>query len=93
MAQQFQTFEDFNNYMRNKAVEDEEFRARLLADPRAVIEEELYLSIPDGIDIQVHEDTATTSHFVIPPSAKLAEEDMHAVAGGKTGGWCSPNDL
>jgi len=87
MAREFQTFEDFNNYMRNKAVEDEEFRSRLLADPRAVIEEELDLSIPNGLDIQVHEDTATTSHFVIPPSAKLAEEDMRAVAGGN---WCSP---
>ena len=87
MAQQFQTFEDFNNYVRNKAVEDEEFRSRLLADPRAVIEEELDLSVPDGLNIQVHEDTATTAHFVIPPSAKLAEEDMRAVAGG---GWCSP---
>ena len=87
MAREFQTFEDFNNYMRNKAVEDEEFRSRLLANPRAVIEEELDLSIPDGLDIQVHEDSATTSHFVIPPSAKLAEEDMRAVAGGN---WCSP---
>lgn len=89
MAQSFQTFEDFNNYVRNKSVEDEEFRSRLLADPKAVIEEELDLSIPDGLDIQVHEDTATTSHFVIPPSAKLAEEDLRAVAGGKHG-WCSP---
>jgi len=89
MAREFQTFEDFNNYMRNKAVEDEEFRSRLLADPRAVIEEELDLSIPNGLDIQVHEDTATTSHFVIPPSAKLAEEDMRAVAAGGSD-WCSP---
>lgn len=86
MAQTFQTFDDFYDYARNKAVEDEEFRSRLLADPKAVIEEELDLSIPDGLDIQVHEDTSTTSHFVIPPSAKLAEEDMRAVAGG----WCSP---
>ena len=88
MAREFQTYEDFHNYMRNRAVEDEEFRSRLLTDPRAVIEEELDLSVPDGIDIQVHEDTATTSHFVIPPSAKLAEEDMRAVAGG--GNWCNP---
>ena len=88
MAREFQNYEDFHNYMRSKAVEDEEFRSRLLADPRAVIEEELDLSVPDGIDIQVHEDTATTSHFVLPPSAKLAEEDMRAVAGG--GNWCNP---
>ena len=87
MAQPFQTFEDFYDYARNKAAEDEDFRARLLADPKAVIEEELDLSIPDGLDIQIHEDTATTSHFVIPPSAKLAEEDLRAVAGG---GWCCP---
>ena len=81
-------YEDFHNYMRSRAVEDEEFRSRLLADPRAVIEEELDLSVPDGIDIQVHEDTTTTTHFVLPPSAKLAEEDMRAVAGG--GNWCNP---
>ena len=39
MAEQFQTVEEFHDYVRNKAVENEEFRARLLADPRAVIEE------------------------------------------------------
>ncbi len=91
MAQSFQTFDDFYAYARNKAAENEEFRARLLADPRAVIEEELDLSVPEGLNIQVHEDTATTSHFVIPPSAKLAEEDMRAVAGGGNAmDWCSP---
>ena len=88
MAQSYRTYEEFYDHVRNKAVENEEFRSRLLADPRAVIEEELDLSIPDGLNIEVHEDTATTSHFVIPPSAKLAEEDMSAVAAG--GGWCSP---
>ncbi len=88
MNKQFQTAEEFHGYLRNKAVEDEEFRARLLADPKAVIEDELDLSIPDDFNIQVHEDNATTAHVVIPPSAALAEEDMRAVAGG--GAWCRP---
>jgi len=69
MAQPFQSFDEFYDYARNKAVENEEFRSRLLSDPRAVIEEELDLTIPDGLNIQVHEDSATTSHFVLPPSA------------------------
>ena len=88
MAEQFQTVEEFHDYVRNKAVENEEFRARLLADPKAVMEEELDLSIPDDFSIEVHEDSATTAHLVLPPSAALAEEDMRTVAGG--GGWCSP---
>ncbi len=89
MAQEFQTVEEFHDYVRNKAVENEEFRARLLADPKTVMEEELDLSIPDDFSIEVHEDSATTAHLVLPPSAALAEEDMRAVAGGKNG-WCSP---
>ena len=89
MAQEFQTVEEFHDYVRNKAVENEEFRARLLADPRTVMEEELDLSIPDGFTIEVHEENATTAHLVLPPSAALAEEDMRSVAGGKHG-WCSP---
>ncbi|MYH27264.1 MAG: NHLP leader peptide family natural product precursor [Acidobacteria bacterium] len=88
MAQEFQTVEEFHDYVRNKAVENEEFRARLLADPKAVMEAELDLSIPDDFTIEVHEDSATTAHLVLPPSAALAEEDMRTVAGG--GGWCSP---
>ncbi len=89
MAQEFQTVEEFHDYVRNKAAENEEFRARLLADPKAVMEEELDLSIPDDFSIEVHEDSATTAHLVLPPSAALAEEDMRRVAGGKHG-WCSP---
>ena len=90
MAQQFQTVEEFHDYVRNKAVEDEEFRARLLADPKAVVEDELDLSIPDGFAIEVHEESATTAHLVIPPSAALAEADMRAAAGGDPLWWCSP---
>ena len=89
MAQEFQTVEEFHDYVRNKAVENEEFRARLLADPKAVMEEELDLSIPDDFRIEVHEESANIAHLVLPPSAALAEEDMRAVSGGKSG-WCSP---
>ena len=90
MAKQLQTVEEFNEYVRNRAVEDQDFRARLLADPKAVMEDELDLQIADGFNVEVHEDSATTAHLVIPPSAALAEADMQAVSGGGDMVWCSP---
>jgi len=90
VTEKFATVEEFQDHMRERATVDEEFRARLLADPKAVMEEELDMSIPDGFNILVHEDTATTAHLVIPPSASLAAEDLQAVAGGVDWSWCTP---
>ena len=56
-----------------KADADEAFRARLLSDPKAAVNEELGLAIPPGFTIEVHEDAADTSHLVLPPSAALGE--------------------
>lgn len=67
-----------------RATEDEEFRARLLADPKSVITAEIDMPIPEGFSIQVHEDDATTAHLILPPSDRLTEADLAQVAGG---GW------
>ena len=69
----------------NKAEEDGEFRARLIADPRAAISSEIGTAMPDGFDVAVHEDSATTAHLVLPPSPKLTEAELEMVAGGS--GW------
>ena len=91
MAQEFQSVEEFHSYLRNKAVEDMEFRTRLLADPKSVMEDELNLSIPDDFNVQVHEENATTAHLVLPPSAVLSEAELQAVSGGNDNmNWCSP---
>ena len=65
-----------------KAEDDGEFRARLIADPKAAISAETGTTIPDGFDIVVHEDSATTAHLVLPPSGELSEAEMKSVAGG-----------
>ena len=66
-----------------KAVEDEAFRARLLADPKAVIEEELGLTLPPGLAVEVHEEGADTAHLVLPPPrGALSDEQLARVAGG-----------
>ena len=50
----------------SRAAEDGEFRASLIADPKAAISAETGKTIPDGFDVAVHEDSATTAHLVLP---------------------------
>ena len=71
----------------SKADEDSEFRARLIADPKAAISAEIGQSIPDGFDLVVHEDSATTAHLVLPPSPELTESELAQVAAGAD--WAS----
>ena len=66
----------------SKADEDGDFRARLIADPNAAISHEIGTTIPDGFDVVVHEDSATTAHLVLPPSGVLSEAEMESVTGG-----------
>ena len=74
-----------------KATEDEAFRAKLLADPKGAVEEELEIAIPEGFTVEVHEEGATTAHLVLPPSARLSEGELSAVAGGIPGTPENPN--
>ena len=67
-----------------KAAEDADFRARLLGDPKGAIEQELGVTIPASLSIDVHEDTGATAHLVLPPGSTLSESDLRAVAGGAT---------
>ena len=70
-----------------KAAEDGDFRTQLIANPKAAISAETGVTIPEGFDVAVHEDSATTAHLVLPPSPKLTEAEMAKVSGGA--GWIS----
>ena len=65
-----------------KAAEDAEFRARLLGDPKGAIGQELGVTIPASLSIEVHEESGTTAHLVLPPDSKLGERDLGKVSGG-----------
>ena len=65
-----------------RADEDGDFRARLIEDPRAAISAEIGADIPDGFDVAVHEDSATTFHLVLPPSPQLTEGELEQATGG-----------
>ncbi len=77
------TVVEIEDMVRAKADEDETFRAKLLEDPRGAIKEATGLTVPEGFSIQVHEETATEFHMVLPPAgSRLSDEELRGAAGG-----------
>lgn len=70
--------------LRRGAATDSAFRQELLTDPRAAIERELGVSIPDGISIKALEETPGTVYIVVPPvaSGELSDAELDAIAAG-----------
>ncbi|MEA1648603.1 NHLP leader peptide family RiPP precursor [Nitrospirillum sp. BR 11164] len=69
-----------------RAWADEDYKARLLADPATVMEAE-GLAVPTGIAIKVVEDTATVQTLVLPARPiDLSDDDLGEVAGGRPSG-------
>ncbi|MFV3127225.1 NHLP leader peptide family RiPP precursor [Niveispirillum sp. KHB5.9] len=67
-----------------KAWADEGFKARLLADPTAVLKAE-GLAIPAGIVVSVVEDTSSLRTLVLPARpTDLSDDDLDTAAGGIT---------
>ena len=73
-----------------KATGDADFRARLLSDPKGALEQELSVTIPASLSVEVHEESSTSAHLVLPPDSRLSEGDLQAVAGG--GDWNITSD-
>ena len=65
-----------------KAAEDADFRTRLLSDPKGAIGQELGVTMPASLSIEIHEESDAAAHLVLPPDSKLSEGDLQAVAGG-----------
>ncbi|NCY23339.1 MAG: NHLP leader peptide family natural product precursor [Alphaproteobacteria bacterium] len=70
-----------------KAWADDDFKARLLADPAAIAAAE-GIEVPAGVKIVVHENKPGELHVVLPakPSADISDEALDAVVGGRWGG-------
>ena len=66
-----------------RAWRDPAFKAKLLADPKAVLNE-AGVTFPTDVTVRVVEDTATHFHLVLPPkpTGALSEEALDHVAAG-----------
>ncbi|MDC0429320.1 NHLP leader peptide family RiPP precursor [Phycisphaerales bacterium] len=64
---------------------DEALKARLMADPKAVLAEH-GMDVPDGMDVKVVENADNCVHITMPAppsgSNKLSDEEVSNAAGG-----------
>jgi hypothetical protein len=73
-----------------RSMEDEDFRRRLLDDPKGPLAQEMGSRLPEGIEVRVVEESAQTIYLVLPSVSPLGEggeisdRDLEAVAGGDT---------
>ena len=68
----------------SRAGEDDDFRELLLAKPRETVEKEFGVTLPEGHEIHVHEETYASTHVVLPPRSKLSDADRKAAKTGAT---------
>jgi len=68
-----------------RAWTDEAYKARLKSDPHTALSE-VGVDVPAGIGIKVVEDTAQTTHVVLPEApdnaGEMSDEELAKVAGG-----------
>lgn len=62
---------------------DEALKTRFMADPKAVLAE-YGMDVPDGMDVNVVENTDNTVHITLPmkPSGDLSDDELSDAAGG-----------
>ena len=67
---------------------DEALKARLMADPRAVLAE-YGMDVPDDMDVNIVENTDNTVHITMPAppvgDGDLSDDELSNAAGGATG--------
>ncbi len=73
---------ELENHLINRALRDDAFRRRLIADPKGAVRGEierlqLAISLPEGLKIRVLEESPDTLYLILPPDliGKAAPED------------------
>ena len=77
-----QTAEEMRAHLTGRAAEDPSFRAQLIADPKTVMNQEFGITVPDSIEVVVHESDMRTVHLALPPDSTLDEEQLEAISAG-----------
>ena len=83
------TLDEMRARLIEKAEGDLAFRSKLMADPRAVVQEEFGIEVPEQCDVRVHEDGPSAVHLVLPPEPRLEIQEMRSAAGGRPYTQCA----
>ena len=70
-----------------KSALDSDFRQQLLDDPKTTISQELDITIPDSMNVVVHESDMQTVHVALPPDPNITEEQLEAISAGLCCCW------
>src|SRR5215467_13137222 len=62
-------------HLAHRAIEDPDFRERLLREPKRVIEQEIGLKFPEGLQVSVHEEKLNQLYVILPVDL-LTSEDL-----------------
>lgn len=57
-----------------KALKDDDFRKHLINDPKAALEKEWGVCLPDDMAIHVHQEKRNELHVVLPTAAAASDE-------------------
>jgi Nitrile hydratase, alpha chain len=75
-----------------RSMEDEDFRQRLLDDPKGTLEQEVGGRLPESIEVRVVEESADTIYLVLPSASavgegrEISDQELEEVAGGVSTG-------
>ena len=75
-----------------RSMEDEDFRQKLLDDPKAALEQELGDRLPESMEVRAVEESADTIYLVLPSTSavgeggEISDQELESVAGGAVAG-------
>ena len=79
----WKTRRDFEAEIIARAWEDDNFKTRLMKDPKVVVEELSGEALPVDMKITIFEESSTSVCLVLPKNPdELSEEDLSRVVGG-----------
>ena len=76
------TESQIRNELLSKASADGDFRSLLLANPAQAVKECYGVDVSSHFALNVHEETDTELHLVLPNASPISEEDLVAISGG-----------
>jgi hypothetical protein len=81
---------DVQRRLVQRSIEDEDFRQKLLDDPKWALEQVLQTQLPEDVEVRVVEESPKTIYLVLPGTSsplseeELSDQELEAVAGGGT---------